>query len=269
MCIFHLWKGNFLYFICENRGLYIIYESEKWKWSCSVVSDSLRSHIHGLLQVRILEWVAISFSRISSQHRDWTQVSHTAGRLFTVWVTKGSKSLSHVWNSPGQNTGVRSLSLLQGIFHIWKQRHILKSGKIFYILYMKGELHNSSMKMVKFPEFHIWMWKCIFHIWSGRISFISYMKIEQLNKVWSTLIMFGWDRVLSAMRTFRPDLVLCALGHGDPGRDLAWPLSWKTPCLHLNVGAQMSGVWGWGGLLWVTMLSSKWGSTVLPGSVLR
>ena len=58
----------------------------KWKWSCSVVSDSLRPHTHGILQARILEWVAVSFSRGSSQHRDWTLVSHTAGRLITVWA---------------------------------------------------------------------------------------------------------------------------------------------------------------------------------------
>ena len=51
--------------------------------SCSVVSDSLRPHdcsspgssVHGILQVRILEWVAIPFSRRSSWPRDRTQVS--------------------------------------------------------------------------------------------------------------------------------------------------------------------------------------------------
>ena len=33
--------------------------------------------IHGILQARTLEWVAIPFSRVSSQPRDWTQVSRT------------------------------------------------------------------------------------------------------------------------------------------------------------------------------------------------
>ena len=42
-----------------------------------VVSDSLRPH--GILQARILEWVAIPFSRGFSQPREWTQVSHIAG----------------------------------------------------------------------------------------------------------------------------------------------------------------------------------------------
>ena len=42
------------------------------------------SSVHGISQSRILEWVAISFSRGSSQHRDQTQVSHIAGRFFTI-----------------------------------------------------------------------------------------------------------------------------------------------------------------------------------------
>ena len=46
------------------------------------------SSVHGILQARILEWVAISFSRGSSQPRDWTPVSCIAGRLFIIWATK-------------------------------------------------------------------------------------------------------------------------------------------------------------------------------------
>ena len=42
------------------------------------------SSVHGILQARILEWVAISFSRGSSRPRDRTQVSHIAGRRFNL-----------------------------------------------------------------------------------------------------------------------------------------------------------------------------------------
>ena len=38
----------------------------------------------GILQARILEWIAVPFSRGSSQPRDQTQVSHTAGELSTI-----------------------------------------------------------------------------------------------------------------------------------------------------------------------------------------
>ena len=46
------------------------------------------SSLHEILQARILEWVTISFSRGSSQPRDWTQVSHIAGRLFNLWTIR-------------------------------------------------------------------------------------------------------------------------------------------------------------------------------------
>ena len=42
------------------------------------------SYVHGILQARILEWVAIPFSRGSSQPRDRTWVSSIAGRFFTI-----------------------------------------------------------------------------------------------------------------------------------------------------------------------------------------
>ena len=45
------------------------------------------SSVHGISQARILEWVAIPFSRGSSWARDWTQVSCTACRFFTLWAT--------------------------------------------------------------------------------------------------------------------------------------------------------------------------------------
>ena len=46
------------------------------------------SSVHGILQARILEWVAILFSKAASQPRDQTWVSHIAGTFFTVWATK-------------------------------------------------------------------------------------------------------------------------------------------------------------------------------------
>ena len=45
------------------------------------------SSVHRILQARILEWVAISFSRGSSRPRDRTQVSCIAGRRFNLWAT--------------------------------------------------------------------------------------------------------------------------------------------------------------------------------------
>ena len=62
---------------------------------CPVLCDPMDcslpgSSVHGILQARILKWVAIPFSRGSCPSRDWTWVSHNAGRFFTIWATKGS-----------------------------------------------------------------------------------------------------------------------------------------------------------------------------------
>ena len=47
------------------------------------------SCVHGLLQVRILEWVAMPSSRASSRSRDWTRVSRIVSELLIVWATRG------------------------------------------------------------------------------------------------------------------------------------------------------------------------------------
>ena len=64
----------------------------------------------GLLQARILEWVVILSSRGSSQPRDRTQVSCTAGRFFTVRATR--EALSHAYQSPTGFTPLLWLDLL-------------------------------------------------------------------------------------------------------------------------------------------------------------
>ena len=46
------------------------------------------SSIHGIFQVKVLEWIAIGFSRGSSQPRDGTWVSRIVGRRFTVWANR-------------------------------------------------------------------------------------------------------------------------------------------------------------------------------------
>ena len=58
---------------------------------CSLPGPS----VHGIFQARILEWVAISFSRRSFQLRDWTQVSLIVGRCFTIWATREVIQITH------------------------------------------------------------------------------------------------------------------------------------------------------------------------------
>ena len=74
--------------------------------SCSTLCDLMDYTVHGILQVRILEWVAFPFSRGSSQPRDRTQASSIAGRFFLPAEPQGKP----------KKTGVGSLSLPQQIF---------------------------------------------------------------------------------------------------------------------------------------------------------
>ena len=57
------------------------------------------SSVHGILQAKILEWVAIPFSRGSSRPRDRTQVYRIADNFFTVCVTREAL----ITNTPIQN----------------------------------------------------------------------------------------------------------------------------------------------------------------------
>ena len=116
---------------------HVISQSVKVVQSCLTLCDPMDYIFHGILQARILKWVAFSFSRGSPQPRDQTQVSLIAGWFFTVWATREaqehwSPSLqadSLLSEPPGKpkNTGVGSLSLLQGIFPTqewnWDFRH--------------------------------------------------------------------------------------------------------------------------------------------------
>ena len=56
---------------------------------CDPVDCNLRGFsVHGILQARILEWIAISFSRGSFQPRDQTRVSRIGGRRFNLRATR-------------------------------------------------------------------------------------------------------------------------------------------------------------------------------------
>ena len=62
--------------------------------SCPTLCNSMDcslpgSSVYETFQARVLEWVAISFFRGSSQLRDQTWLSHIVGRCFTIWATRG------------------------------------------------------------------------------------------------------------------------------------------------------------------------------------
>ena len=126
--------------------------------------------VYAILQARILQWVAIPFSRRSSQPRDQTHVSYIEGRFSTVLATRGVDSLG-IWlghqkegtnaiysttdwptdcytmcdsllsepSGKPKNPGLGSLSLLQGIFPSQESnRRLLHCWRILYQLSCPG-----------------------------------------------------------------------------------------------------------------------------------
>ena len=82
--------------------------------SCPTLCDPMDcslpgSSIHGIFQARVLEWVAISFSRRSSQPRDWTRVSHIVGRCFTIWATREAPRVGQVLGFREKEEGDKSM----------------------------------------------------------------------------------------------------------------------------------------------------------------
>ena len=68
--------------LCEVKSLSCV-------WLCNPMDCNLpASSLHGILQARVLEWVAISFSRGSSRPRDQIRVSLIPGRHFNLWATR-------------------------------------------------------------------------------------------------------------------------------------------------------------------------------------
>ena len=70
--------------LSERKVKSLVMSDSLWPHGCSIPGSS----VHGIFQAKVLEWVAISFSRGSSQPKDQTRVSHIADRRFTVWATR-------------------------------------------------------------------------------------------------------------------------------------------------------------------------------------
>ena len=118
---------------------------------CNPVDCSLPgSSVHGILQARILEWVAISFSRGSSRPRDQTQVSHIGGGRFNLWATREAHQLYSV-----NYIGIQLILTL--VFHEWENEKPLKITKsvfpdfrcLTYQIDTSLCLHDSPVKCQK------------------------------------------------------------------------------------------------------------------------
>ena len=93
--------------------------------SCPTLGDPMDYTVHGILQARILEWVAVAFSRGSSQPRDRTQVSHIAADSLPAEPQGKPKNME--WVAYPFSSGLNKMPVCQ------KSQRVLIKKKVSFI----------------------------------------------------------------------------------------------------------------------------------------
>ena len=140
---FSVWVLNFssdLWVRCSEMPHNTMCESEvaqSCPTLCVPMDCSLPgSSVHGIFQAIILEWIAISFSRGSSQPRDQTRVSLVVDRRFTVWATSIALKF---WVQEQWNSLWKSLHREKGIFLAVR---IFEGKNMFLSRFKSGEIKH-------------------------------------------------------------------------------------------------------------------------------
>ena len=156
------------------------------------------SSVYGILQARILEWVAIPFSRGSYWPRDRTQVSCIAGRFFTVWATREVQyiCINQFFSSCSSfsvNISVLMLKppwfffllVLFTIFSSSKYPLLLKVSllPLHYLLQLYPPMLQQLTKASKYPDLYFWLMAP----WSpSYMSLKSMLSHPCLRIIWSS-----------------------------------------------------------------------------------
>ena len=133
--------------------------------SCLTPCDPIECRI---LQARILEWVAIPFSRESSLLRDWTYVSWIAGRFFTIWTTR--EALTH-FNGKYLETTIQMQVVLISLEWSLILNLFCQSWVIHIFVYSTDEIQNRMLLPTEIQYFRF-----VFYFKSPRPLF-SHIKI--------------------------------------------------------------------------------------------
>ena len=167
------------------------------------MSDSLDCSVHGILLARILEWVAFCFSRVSSQPRDWTQVSHITGRFFTSWAIREAqvrlKGQSTLWfrsHSICNLVWLWSPNLKYGSWRDYKSVNRL----IYVVLKQEKQSHGISAGKWN-PYWEVPAWSGHSHLKLRRVVYTSFVEPEltlcSKGTLPETSLAFGWLRLRS------------------------------------------------------------------------
>ena len=118
------------------------------------------SSVHGILQARILEWVAISFSRGSSWTSDRTQVSFIAGRFFTIWAMECFTLIEEINTiCEGVHLCFRFYPIL--VFFLVKEMETHSSTLAWRILWTEELSRLQSMGSLRVGHYWVTLLSCI------------------------------------------------------------------------------------------------------------
>ena len=171
------------------------------------------SSVHGILQARILETIAIPFSRESSWPRDWIRVSSTAGQCFTIWATGAAQKLTYMFTKEKSSCNWWSLSEWRCLQTFWSQSLVgtfwfkemyFRRASYLYLLKSRklpsGDGKNSSL--LDYNAIHG------LHMWNSYL-WIIYLKLEWGLSLWlsgkeSPVISGDVDSISDPGRSHKP-----------------------------------------------------------------
>ena len=145
------------------------------------------SSAHGVFLARILEWVAISFSGRSSWPTDWTQVSSTVGRFFTIWVTRAVHFIRQRYYLPSLCLSINFGHLTHSPYRMSLKRS-LNCCSIFVTLALNTLFWRPTMPLLCF-------FICLPLIPSSTSSFDATLGNPRLSQIHHALLVFPQQSV--------------------------------------------------------------------------
>ena len=178
--------------------LFLIWSEVIVTQSCPTLCDPMDysppgSFVQGTFPARMLEWVAVSFSRGSSQPRDRTQVSHTAGSFFTIWATREAQPFFIYCLSFTRFLSVSSLYQARRIV-------IYLSNPCQFKWRIQSHLGNTYKLAIYLKALTLLPLKCLF-----QISFQFIPQFPQLPLLFDTKAT-GSERALKSRKSQSPNI---------------------------------------------------------------
>ena len=157
----------------------------------------LGSSVHGILQVKTLEWIAILFSRGSSWPRNQAQVSCIASRRFTIWATREARTNSNAYRCGEGNVWGRQAICEQPCRqneHCWKSKGGRAPAQHFLV-----DVHARRCQLVCFC-------KRSHNFWSVSLKDVLPHPHLGLHGSVACFLGAGYEDLCGSLLSFRKDL---------------------------------------------------------------